>query len=106
MIPWLVLQEIDYATKKNDLKLSPRAKAANTFIFEFLKKKHPRLFGQSLEDFKNTYKNAVSVDDCILQYCLKFVSLEKNVVSYFLLDFESSKFIRSESLIFFPDSPY
>lgn len=77
------MQEIDYAIKKNDTKLLPRAKAANAFLYEYLKKKHPRLFGQSLEDFKQTFKNAVSVDDCILQYCLKFTSLEKNVVSLF-----------------------
>lgn len=62
----------------------PRARAANIFLYDYLKKKHPRLFGQSLEDFKTTYKSAVSVDDCILQYCLKFTSLEKNVVSFLL----------------------
>ncbi|XP_065207430.1 transcriptional protein SWT1-like [Planococcus citri] len=78
--PWLVIQEIDYAMKKNNERLNNQARSANNFINECLKKKHPRFFGQSLIDFKENFKNAVSIDDFILQYCMKFVSCGKKVI--------------------------
>lgn len=73
--------------KKDNSKLAQQAKAVNKFIYDCLKFHHPKFFGQSLEDFKINFKNAVCVDDYILQYCLKLVSLKNNVVSLFYVSF-------------------
>lgn len=81
MVPWPVIQEIDYTMKKDNGRLSSAARSANKFIYDCLRKKHPRFFGQSLDDFKVNFQNAVNIDDFILQYCMKFASMETNVVS-------------------------
>lgn len=80
VVPWPVIQEIDYAMKKNNQRLALQARYANNFINDCLKKKDTRFFGQSLADFKENFKNAVNIDDFILQYCMKFASLDNNVV--------------------------
>lgn len=87
VILWPVIQEIDYAMKKNNFRLSAGARSANNFIFDCLKKQHPRFFGQSFVDFKDNFKNTVSVDDYILQYCLQIRASRNNVVSIYQYPF-------------------
>lgn len=100
VIPWPVIQEIDCAMKKNNSRLSADARHANNFIFDCLKKQHPRFFGQSFVDFKDNFKNTVSIDDCILQYCLQLRASRNNVVStsqYFLQYLTNEKIYSSHN---------
>lgn len=79
VVPWVVIQEIDHNMKKTDHQLASAARSANHFISDNLEK--PNFFGQSLDEFKIYFKNAVSTDDFLLQYSLKLVALRNNVVS-------------------------
>lgn len=80
VVPWPVIQEIDYAMKKPNHALALKARYANSFINTCVKTKNPRFFAQTLNDFKENFKNAVNIDDFILQYCMKFASFDHNVV--------------------------
>lgn len=78
MLPWQVLQELDYF-KKNDDALGYRAREAARWLLEMFSKKHPRLKGQPMVP-----KGQRSNDDLILECAMILKDRVNFVVSNYL----------------------
>ena len=84
LVPWMVLQELDFMKTKreNKVKLEILARKAGTFIYEQRKNAFFRV--QTIDEFKSCINLLPdeNADDKILQWCL---SLEKEIGSITLL---------------------
>nr|XP_015826441.2 transcriptional protein SWT1 [Nothobranchius furzeri] len=79
LIPWVVLQELDYLKKGRD-KLNNVAHLVNpaiSFIYNALKRRDPRLWGQSMQQAAMSSDGLKSEnnDDRVLQCCLQYQKL-------------------------------
>ncbi|CAJ1060972.1 transcriptional protein SWT1 isoform X1 [Xyrichtys novacula] len=79
LIPWVVLQELDSLKQENGLSgsVAHRARPAISYIYNSLKSREPRLWGQSMQQAaksKNDLKTENN-DDRVLQCCLQYQSL-------------------------------
>lgn len=78
-IPWRVLQELDhlknYKMRASDGQLQVNARQAILYLNENFKCRHPRLFGQSFDDYSRIMVKDTSVaDDEILQTCIQLTN--------------------------------
>ncbi|KAL0280262.1 UNVERIFIED_CONTAM: hypothetical protein PYX00_001606 [Menopon gallinae] len=81
-IPWRVLQELDHLKASSNKQLSVSAMRAIRYINDNFTARHPRIKGQSFEEFSSlTKQECLSPDDEILRICLNIVKGdESNVV--------------------------
>lgn len=79
LIPWVVLQELDSLKKGRDLSgsVAHLAIPAISYIYNSLKSKENRLWGQSMQQAAASTNglNAENNDDRVLQCCLQYQSL-------------------------------
>ncbi|XP_069574204.1 transcriptional protein SWT1 isoform X1 [Brachyistius frenatus] len=79
LIPWVVLQELDYLKKKNNWSgsVSHLAIPAISYIHNTLKRREPHLWGQSMQQATESSEglNAETNDDRVLQCCLQYQRL-------------------------------
>ncbi|KAF6734396.1 Transcriptional protein SWT1 [Oryzias melastigma] len=79
LIPWVVLQELDSLKRGRGLSgsVAHLAIPAISYIYNTLKKRHPRLWGQSMQQAAQSCNglNAENNDDRVLQCCLQYQNL-------------------------------
>lgn len=86
VVPWTVLQELDYIkdnkSRTKSVQLQKSAKSAVDMLFKYFSSKHPRLKGQTAVDAAANRKKfqVESPDDEILQSCLQIRELGCTVV--------------------------
>ncbi|XP_012257313.2 transcriptional protein SWT1 isoform X1 [Athalia rosae] len=86
VVPWTVLQELDYIkdnkSKSKTVHLQHSARLAVNLLFQCFSSKHPRVKGQSAEDAARIKRNfeIESPDDEILQSCMQIRELGCTVV--------------------------
>lgn len=78
LIPWVVLQELDYLKSgKLSSKVEDKARPAVHYIYSCLKNQEPRLMGQSMQQASQAAcgPGAVNNDDRVLECCLQYQAL-------------------------------
>lgn len=78
LIPWVVLQELDYLKSgKLSSKVEDKARPAVHYIYSCLKNQEPRLMGQSMQlaSQADCGPGVVNNDDRVLQCCLQYQAL-------------------------------
>ncbi|XP_065124297.1 transcriptional protein SWT1 isoform X2 [Paramisgurnus dabryanus] len=78
LIPWVVLQELDYLKSgKLSSKVEDKARPAVHYIYSCLKNQEPRLLGQSMQQASQAVcgLGVVNNDDRVLQCCLQYQDL-------------------------------
>ncbi|CAM4689827.1 unnamed protein product [Leuciscus chuanchicus] len=78
LIPWVVLQELDYLKSgKLSSKVEYKAKPAVHYIYSCLKNQEPRLIGQSMQQASQAAcgPGVVNNDDRVLECCLQYQAL-------------------------------
>uniref|UniRef100_A0A8C7ZBR0 Transcriptional protein SWT1 n=1 Tax=Oryzias sinensis TaxID=183150 RepID=A0A8C7ZBR0_9TELE len=79
LIPWVVLQELDYLKKGRGLSgsVAHLATPAISYIYTSLKRRDPRLWGQSMQQAAQSCNglNAENNDDRVLQCCLQYQNI-------------------------------
>ncbi|XP_059197577.1 transcriptional protein SWT1 isoform X2 [Centropristis striata] len=79
LIPWVVLQELDYLKRGRGLSgsVAHMATPAISYIYNSLKSRKPHLWGQSMQQATASCNglNAENNDDRVLQCCLQYQSL-------------------------------
>ncbi|XP_052391471.1 transcriptional protein SWT1 isoform X1 [Carassius gibelio] len=78
LIPWVVLQELDYLKSgKLSSKVEDKARPAVHYIYSCLKCQEPRLVGQSMQQASQAVggPGVVNNDDRVLQCCLQYQAL-------------------------------
>ncbi|XP_077076654.1 transcriptional protein SWT1 isoform X1 [Siphateles boraxobius] len=78
LIPWVVLQELDYLKSgKLSSKVEDKARPAVHFIYSCLKNQEPRLMGQSMQQASQAAcgPGVVNNDDRVLECCLQYQAL-------------------------------
>ncbi|KAI3368191.1 hypothetical protein L3Q82_007915 [Scortum barcoo] len=79
LIPWVVLQELDYLKRGKGLtgSVAHLATPAISYIYNSLKSREPRLWGQSMQQAAESSNglNAENNDDRVLQCCLQYQTL-------------------------------
>ncbi|XP_030583742.1 transcriptional protein SWT1 isoform X2 [Archocentrus centrarchus] len=79
LIPWVVLQEMDSLKRGRGLSgsVAHLATPAISYIYNSLKSREPRLWGQSMQQAAESSNglNAENNDDRVLQCCLQYQSL-------------------------------
>ncbi|KAK9956644.1 hypothetical protein ABG768_014363 [Culter alburnus] len=78
LIPWVVLQELDYLKSgKLSSKVEDKARPAVHYIYSCLKNQEPRLMGQSMQQASQAVcgPGIVNNDDRVLQCCLQYQAL-------------------------------
>lgn len=78
LIPWVVLQELDYLKSgKLSSKVEDKARPAVHYIYSCLKNQEPRLIGQSMQlaSQADCGPGVVNNDDRVLQCCLQYQAL-------------------------------
>nr|XP_055042100.1 transcriptional protein SWT1 isoform X1 [Misgurnus anguillicaudatus]XP_055042101.1 transcriptional protein SWT1 isoform X1 [Misgurnus anguillicaudatus] len=79
LIPWVVLQELDYLKSgKLSSKVEHKARPAVHYIYSCLKNQEPRLLGQSMQQASQAVCGGLGVvnnDDRVLQCCLQYQDL-------------------------------
>ncbi|XP_016354852.1 transcriptional protein SWT1-like isoform X2 [Sinocyclocheilus anshuiensis] len=78
LIPWVVLQELDYLKSgKLSSKVEYKARPAVHYIYSCLKNQEPRLVGQSMQQASQAVggPGVVNNDDRVLECCLQYQAL-------------------------------
>ncbi|XP_016146065.1 transcriptional protein SWT1 isoform X2 [Sinocyclocheilus grahami] len=78
LIPWVVLQELDYLKSgKLSSKVEDKARPAVHYIYSCLKNQEPRLVGQSMQQASQAVggPGVVNNDDRVLECCLQYQAL-------------------------------
>ncbi|KAG1963714.1 transcriptional protein SWT1 isoform X1 [Pimephales promelas] len=78
LIPWVVLQELDYLKSgKLSSKVEDKARPAVHYIYSCLKNQEPRLMGQSMQQASQAAcgPGVVNNDDRVLECCLQYQAL-------------------------------
>ncbi|XP_067273859.1 transcriptional protein SWT1 [Pseudorasbora parva] len=77
LIPWVVLQELDYLKSgKLSSKVEDKARPAVHYIYSCLKNQEPRLMGQSMQQASQAVcGSGVNNDDRVLECCLQYQAL-------------------------------
>ncbi|RVE73541.1 hypothetical protein OJAV_G00032230 [Oryzias javanicus] len=79
LIPWVVLQELDSLKRGRGLSgsVAHLATPAISYIYNTLKKRDPRLWGQSMQQAAQSCNglNAENNDDRVLQCCLQYQNI-------------------------------
>ncbi|XP_073672763.1 transcriptional protein SWT1 isoform X2 [Garra rufa] len=78
LIPWVVLQELDYLKSgKLSSKVEGKARPAVHYIYSCLKNQEPRLVGQSMQQASQAVGgfSVVNNDDRVLECCLQYQAL-------------------------------
>uniref|UniRef100_A0A8C1V3L0 Transcriptional protein SWT1 n=1 Tax=Cyprinus carpio TaxID=7962 RepID=A0A8C1V3L0_CYPCA len=78
LIPWVVLQELDYLKSgKLSSKVEDKARPAVHYIYSCLKSQEPRLVGQSMQQASQAVggPGVVNNDDRVLECCLQYQAL-------------------------------